>query len=128
MDETSDISKTEQVSLCLSYVHEGIKRGFDGFFKTKRTNAESLLTLGKDAIQSLNLDLNNIVGECFDGASNMCGIHGGLATLTKETSPLSIYIHCYAHRFNLALEGSLSLVSNLKNALGTVQSLYNLIG
>ena len=87
-----------------------------------------MFNLAKDAIQSLNFDLNKIVGECFDGASNMCGIHGGLATLMKETSPLSIYVHCYAHRLNLALEGSLSLVQNLKNTLGTIQSLYNFIG
>ena len=104
------------------------KEAFVGFFETKRTNAESLFNLAKDAIQSLNFDLNKIVGECFDGASNMCGIHGGLATMMKETSPLSIYVHCYAHRLNDALEGSLYLVSNLENALDTIQSFYNFIG
>ena len=86
------------------------KEAFVGFFETKRTNAESLFNLAKDAIQPLNFDLNSIVGECFDGASNMCSIHGGLATMMKETSPLSIYVHCYAHRLNHALEGSLYLV------------------
>ena len=58
----------------------------------------------------------------------MCGIHGGLATLMKETSPLSICVHCYSHRLNFALEGSLSLVQNLKNTVGTIQSLYNFTG
>ena len=127
MDETNDISKTEQVSLCLNYVHEGIKKEvLVGFFETKRTNGESLFNLAKDAIQSLNLDLKNIAGECFDGAPNMCRLHGGLTTLMKETSPLSIYVQCHAHRLNLALESS--LVQNLKNALGTIQSFYNFIG
>ena len=70
----------------------------------------------------MNLDLNNILGECFDGASNMRGIHGGLATLMKETSSLSIYLHFHGHRLNLALEGSLLLESN--NALSTIQNLY----
>ena len=28
IDETSDISKTEKVSICLSYIHEGIKKKF----------------------------------------------------------------------------------------------------
>ena len=108
MDETSDISKTEQVSLCLNYVHEGIKKEvLVGFFENKRTNGESLFNLAKDAIQSLNLDLKNIAGECFDSASNMCRLHGGLTTLMKETSPLSIYVQCHAHRLNLALESSL---------------------
>ena len=50
----------------------------------------------------------------------MCGIHDGFATLMKETSPLSIYVHCYSHRLNLALEASLSLVPNLKNTLRTI--------
>ena len=58
----------------------------------------------------------------------MYGIHGGLATLMKETSPLSVYVHCHTHRLNLALESHLSLVPNLKNALGTIQSLCNFIG
>ena len=46
----------------------------------------------------------------------------------KETSGLSIYVHCYVHRLNLALEGSFFLVPNLKNALGRIQSLYYFIG
>ena len=46
----------------------------------------------------------------------MSGVHVGLATLMKEISPFSIYVHCYAHRLNLALGDSLSSVANLKNA------------
>ena len=61
---------------------------FIGFLATKRTNAESLFNLNKDAIQSLNLDLNNIVGEYFDGASNMRSIHVGLIKCLK--SPVSV--------------------------------------
>lgn len=38
------------------------------------------------------------------------------------------YVHCYAHRFNLASGDSLPLVLNWKNALRTIQSLYNFIG
>lgn len=85
MDETIDISKTEQASLCLSYAHERIKnRFFVGFFEAKRTNAEFLFNLAKSVVQSLNSDLNRIIGECFSGASNMCAIHGGFATLIKD--------------------------------------------
>ena len=44
MDEKSDTSKAEQVSLCLSYVQEGIKKEvLVGFFEAKRTNGESFL-------------------------------------------------------------------------------------
>ena len=80
------------------------------------------------AVKSLNLDLKKIVGECFDGASNMSGTNKGLATLMKQTSPFAIYVHCYAHRLNLALQDAMSSVECLKNALGTIQSLYNFVG
>ena len=36
LDETSDISRIEQVSLCLSYIADGIKKEtFFGFYDTK---------------------------------------------------------------------------------------------
>ena len=44
------------------------KRDFVGFFET--TNAKSFFNLAK----SLDLDLKNIVDECFDGVSNTCGL------------------------------------------------------
>ena len=43
MDETSDISRNEQVSLCLSFVVGGErKETFIGFFRTKSTTGEAL--------------------------------------------------------------------------------------
>ena len=129
MDETADITKTEQVSICLSFVYKGVKKeSFIGFFDTKKTDAQTLLDLLKNAIESLNLDMASIVGECFDGASNMSGCEAGLQTLMKEFSPFSLYVHCYAHRLNLALNDSLSSVKCLRDGLGTVEKLYVFIG
>ena len=42
MDETSDISKTEQVSLCLSFVHEGVKKEVFVGFLTPNALMQSL--------------------------------------------------------------------------------------
>ena len=129
MDETSDIAKIEQVALCLSFILNGQKReSFVGFYDTKRTNAPALLDLLKRATTSLNLEISKIVGECFDGASNMSGEHAGLSALMKGVAPLSLYVHCCAHRLNLAIEDSLSLIECLRNGLGTIQSLYVFIG
>ena len=103
MDETSDISKSEQVSICLSFVLGGEKtEAFVGFFKTKSTTGEALYDLLSNAMKDLNLDMSKIVAKCFDGASNMKGENKGVATRMKETSPMSIYIHCYGHLINLA--------------------------
>ena len=63
---------------------------------------EVLYELAKTAINKLDLRLENIIAECFDGAANMSGIRKGLATRMKECSPLGIYVHCYGHLLNLA--------------------------
>ena len=128
LDETSDISRIEQVSLCLSYIADGIKKEtFVGFYDTKSTEGEVLYALVKKVIKDLNLELENIVGKCFDGAANMSGIYKGLTTRMKECSPLAIYIHCYGHRLNLAIQGTITQIVPLRKALGQIQSLYNFI-
>ena len=42
-DKTSDISRTEQVSLCLRFALNGMKKkAFIGFYSTKSTEGEEL--------------------------------------------------------------------------------------
>ena len=68
LDETSDICRTEQVSL--SFALNGTKKeAFIGFYSTKSTEGEVLYELVKSSITELNLDLKNIVGKAFDGAA-----------------------------------------------------------
>ena len=128
IDETSDISQDEQVSFCLSYLANGTKKeAFVGFHATKTTDGEALYKLVKEVMNDLQLELQNIVGECFDGASNMSGVNKGLSAQMKECSPLAIYVHCYGHLLNLALQDTLTTVEPLRNTLGTIQSLYNFL-
>ncbi|CAB3980696.1 Hypothetical predicted protein [Paramuricea clavata] len=80
-----DISKSEQVSLCPRYVCAGeTVETFVGFSTTASTEGEVLFELVKKVILNLELKLENIVGECFDGAANMSGVRKGLATRMKE--------------------------------------------
>ncbi|KAL9979781.1 hypothetical protein ACROYT_G017496 [Oculina patagonica] len=128
IDETSDISRAEQVSFCFSYIANGSKKeAFVGFRATKTTDGATLYELVKTVINNLQLDLQNIVGECFDGASNMSGVNKGLSARMKECSPLAIYVHCYGHLLNLALQDTMTTVEPLRNTLGTIQSLYNFL-
>lgn len=57
----------------------------------------------------------------------MSGVRKGVAARMKECSPRGIYVHCYGHVLNLALQDTMSEVEPLRNALGTVQSLYNFL-
>ena len=128
VDETSDVSRTEQVSLCLSYMANGSKKEtFVGFYDTESTEGEALYKLVTKAIGDLDLNLEDIVGQCYDGAANMSGIHKGLAARMKETSPFALYIHCYAHLLNLAIQDTMANIEPLRHTLATIQSLYNFL-
>ena len=51
MDETSDISRAEQVSICLRHVVDGkTLETFVGFFSTESTEGETLFKLVKTVI------------------------------------------------------------------------------
>ena len=49
------------------------------------------------------LNIQNICGQGYDGASNMCGEWKGLQALVLKDCPYAYYVHCFAHRLQLAL-------------------------
>ncbi|KAH1032688.1 hypothetical protein J1N35_044862, partial [Gossypium stocksii] len=48
-------------------------------------------------------DIQNIRGQGYDGASNMCGEFNGLQALILNDCRYAYYVHCFAHRLQLAL-------------------------
>ena len=75
IDETQDISRREQGSVCIRYVDENlnVKERFLGFWKVDRADAQSVYSLIKNVLNSLNLDMNKITAQFYDGASAMSG-------------------------------------------------------
>jgi hypothetical protein len=49
------------------------------------------------------LDIQNICGQGYDGASNMHGEWKGLHALFLNDCPCAYYVHCFAHQLQLAL-------------------------
>ena len=128
MDETADVSRKEQVSICLSYIADGSKKEtFIGYYDTPSTEGEALYDLVTKALRDLDLNLEDIVGQCYDGAANMTGINKGLSARMKKTSPLAIYVHCYGHLLNLAIQDTMTNIEPLRHTLATIQSLYNFL-
>ncbi|XP_042460546.1 zinc finger MYM-type protein 1-like [Zingiber officinale] len=50
-----------------------------------------------------NLEIHNMQGQGYDGASNMSGSFNGLQALFLKDCPYAYYVHCFAHRLQLAL-------------------------
>ena len=126
IDETTDISNTEHLVLCIRYLFQGsIRESFVGFHSPQNTEGETLFLLIRRVLEELGLEISNVVGQCYDGAANMSGIHKGVASRVQEIVPRALYVHCHAHRLNLALQDTLESNVILRNALGLIQSFHN---
>ena len=117
------------MSLCVRYVTNDfvINKRFLGFWSTATTDGATLFALLTDTLLSLGLSLNQVRAQCYDGASNMRGRYSGLAARVQEVENRAIYIHCHAHQLNLALQSACCAVRDIRNALGTVSSLYTFL-
>jgi len=130
VDETQDIARHEQVSVCIRYIDDklAVKEKFVGFYKTDSTTAEALCQLVLDALESFGLDYSTkLVGQCYDGASNMSGVKNGLNKKIKAKAKKALYIHCYAHQLNLALQHSCTGLRKSRECLDTLNSLHSFI-
>ena len=58
----------------------------------------------KDTLLCMNVPISNCRGQCYDGASNICGIQNDVADQISSEEVRSIFIHCYGHALNLAGE------------------------
>ena len=100
VDEAQDESKREQIAIILRFVD---RNGFIKvrFFHVVYVRDTTALTLKKEicaVLSHYNLHIENIRGQGYDGASNMCGEWNGLQALFLKECPYTYYVHCMAHR------------------------------
>ncbi|XP_024976365.1 zinc finger MYM-type protein 1-like [Cynara cardunculus var. scolymus] len=103
------------------------KNLFFGLVHVRDTTAQML----KDGIYSLlshyNLDVKSIRGQRYDGASNMRGQFKGLQALILEDCKYAYYVHCLAHRLQLALMAVSQGVVALRKFFTTLSFVVNVV-
>lgn len=106
-DECTDISNKEQFTICIRCVTEDLQdhEYFIGVYEVENITSDCLVHALKDTLLRLNLNLSQCRGQCYDGASNMSGIRGGVATQILAEEKRATYSHCYGHALNLAIAG-----------------------
>ncbi|GKC30074.1 zinc finger MYM-type protein 1-like protein, partial [Tanacetum coccineum] len=93
------------MAIILRYVNKSglVKAKLVGFVHLKETSS----SYRKDSIDSLfvnhNLSLKQLRGQCYDGASNICGEFNGLKAKILEENNSAYYVHCFAHQLQLVV-------------------------
>ena len=128
MDETTDVTGKEQVCVVVRFVDASdvIQERQLAFKPVAKTDAETLFSFLKESLESQKLEMRNIVGQCFDGASNMESEHNGVQAKVKHVAPTAMYmyVHCYAHCLNLVLVSAMTRNTSARNYFGTLEALY----
>ena len=97
LDETRDISKTEQLAMCVRYVynagdHLEVRDEFVSFTPLDRLDSEHVANVIMDNVSQLGLKWENLVAQSYDGASAMSGQHTGVQTRIREKAPTAVYV------------------------------------
>jgi hypothetical protein len=129
-DETTDVAHESQLSVSIRYVGKAIVDGksvaavherFLEFVNPLSLSGAALSQAIVDVLNRAGLDIRQLVGQGYDGASAMSGEFNGVQANMRRTCqpPAAVYIHCVAHVLNLTLVHA-SELSAIRNTLGTV--------
>ncbi|KDO39330.1 hypothetical protein CISIN_1g038719mg, partial [Citrus sinensis] len=123
VDETKDESKKEQMALVWHFVdNDGfIRERFFDILHVKDTTSMALKKELSSILCRYALDVQNMRGQGYASASNMCGEWNGLQALFLGECPYAYYIHCMAHRLQLALIAASREVIHRNSELQSVQ-------
>ncbi|XP_057760180.1 uncharacterized protein LOC130980528 [Arachis stenosperma] len=130
INEARDKSKKEQMAIILRFVDvDGFVR--ERFFDLVHVIDTSALTLKKELVSVLsiyNLQIENIRGQGYDGASNMRGEWNGLQALFLNDCRQAYYVHCFAHRLQLALVAASREVLQIHEFFTQLTVIVNIVG
>lgn len=126
-DGTKDRNGDEIISIAFRYVKDSKPMEvLVDFQKTDDLTASGLSNVIIDRIQTLQINDDKIISQCYDGAPVMSGDHGGVQKLIEEHYQRIIpYVHCCNHRFHLVVEAVAEKVNSCKLFFGEIRLLHN---
>ncbi len=128
-DEARDNSHSEQMSICVRYFHAGIvKERFLCFVHVHDLSAAGLSSAIVAALQTNGINIDQCVGQCYDGASVMAGCYNGVQVKIQELiGHACIYVHCHAHKVNLILVDTCHSISAASDMFGLLEAVHTFL-
>lgn len=129
LDETTDCSRHEQLSVCLRYcdVSLDIYEMFLGFYEIHQQDAQTLHKTTMDILLRFNLRVEDCRGLCFDGGANFSGRNTGLQKLIREQEPRALYVHCASHSINLVVQDSIAASKTYRDTMSLLANLISFV-
>ena len=101
-DKSTDIAPMEQMSVFCHWKESGHpKQHFKAIVHLKQANTESIYLALIECLKDKGLQLNNVVGMGFDGASTFSRKKTGVQTRINKVAPHALFLHCHFHLLQL---------------------------
>ena len=96
---------------------------------TAATTGEALASLLLNTLEKHQLNIQNVVGQGYDGGSNMRGAAKGVQARVKQVNPMALFTHCFAHNLNRVLVNAVcdTMLSDVRNFFGIVELLFTFV-
>ena len=119
MADEAESHNKQIMPLCVRFVdkYDNIREEFLEFCSLKRITGEAIAGREiKDKCTQFHLDLADLRGQCYDGASCMSGSKNGVQAIIMRDAPKAAYVHCNSHCLNLVIAHS-SAITEIDNTL-----------
>ena len=125
VDETADISRTEQMCITVRTCNETLEAEevVFGLYSLPRCDSETITSAILDVLLRLSINIQDCRGQCYDGAAAMSGQLTGVTARILQLQPKAIYTHCQMHSLNLAIQDSINKIPSFRNFLQLVHNL-----
>lgn len=126
-DEVSDRSNNELLSLVVRYTLDSgkVNEALIALVKVDSTAGADLCDVIVRCLNGLQFDLNMLIAQCYDGASNMSGRYSGVQARLKSLclrEPL--FVHCWTHVLNLVIQDVVKSVPLCSRTFELLQKIY----
>lgn len=128
-DEYTDISNKELLSLCIRWFDESLDahEDFLGYYELPDIKSETIAVMIKDALIRMQLPLQDLRAQAYDGASNMFGKKSGVSVKILAEQPKALATHCQGHSLNLGIKTTMNGSKIMKDVMGTVTEIISLV-
>ena len=126
-DETTDVARKQQMSISLRWIDSlfAIHEDFVGMYEVEKADAVHLSGMLLDAIKRFGLDISNIRGQGYDGASVMAGSQSGVAKRISDIESRALFVHCSGHCMSLAVQDAARSIALVRDTIEFVKDIVN---
>lgn len=129
MDETTDNSTKLQVAISIRYTDDSgtPEEHLVAMLEAPSSTGEELSKRLLETLEKLRLNLDQLVGQGYDGGSNMRGDKMGVQGRIREKCPQALYTWCWSHSLQLVMSHTADDSSAAVDCFDKMKQVYSAV-